>query len=138
MVLCLSMTIKHWLVLKRFSFLIATLYSLALAIVSLIQLKNMPDVGVSFGDKIFHFLAYSVLAFLWFSALFFKFKLNITRAIVYSALFSIIFGIILEALQGSATTYRSSDVYDAIANTLGVLFTVLILLASKRILVKKL
>ena len=98
----------------------------------------MPDVGVSFGDKIFHFLAYSALAFLWFIALFFKFRLSITKAIIYSGLSSVVFGIVLEALQGSVTTYRSSDVYDAIANTLGVLFTVLILLASKRILVKKL
>ena len=116
----------------------AIFYSLALATVSLIQLKNIPNVGVEFGDKIFHFLAYSVLAFLWFSALFFKFNVSITKAIVYSALSSIVFGIILEALQGSVTAYRSSDVYDALANTLGVLFTVLILLASKRIHVKKL
>ena len=124
--------------LKKYSFLIAIFYSLALATVSLIQLKNMPNIGVSFGDKIFHFVAYSVLAFLWFSALFFKFNVSITKAIVYSALSSIVFGIILEALQGSVTAYRSSDVYDAVANTLGVLFTVLILLASKRIHVKKL
>ena len=123
--------------LKKYSFLITILYSLALATVSLIQLKRVPDVGVEFGDKIFHFLAYSVLTFLWFNALFFYFKASITKAIIYSALFAIIFGIIIEALQGSATTYRSSDVYDAIANTLGALFAMLILLASKRILIKK-
>ena len=116
----------------------AVFYSLALATVSLIQLKGLPNVGVSFGDKIFHFLAYSVLAFLWFNTLFFYFKVGITKAIVYSALPSVVFGIILEALQGSVTVYRSSDVCDAIANTLGVLFTMLIVLASKRILVKKL
>ena len=78
-----------------------------------------------------------MLTLLWFNALFFYFKASITKAIIYSALFAIIFGIIIEALQGSATTYRSSDVYDAIANTLGALFAMLILLASKRILIKK-
>ena len=123
--------------LKKYSFFIAILYSLALATVSLIQLKDLPNVGVSFGDKIFHFLAYSVLTFLWFNTLFFYFKTGITKAIIYSGIFAVIFGIILEALQGSATTYRSSDVFDAIANTLGALFTMLILLASKRLLVKK-
>lgn len=124
--------------LKKYSFLIAIFYSIALAIVSLIQLKELPNVGVSFGDKIFHFLAYSVLTLLWFSTLFFYFKLGITRAIIFSVLFAIIFGIIIEVLQGSVTDHRASDVYDAFANTLGVFVSMLILLASKRILVKKL
>ena len=124
--------------LKKYAFLIVILYSLGLATMSLIQLKKIPDVEIAFGDKIFHFLAYSVLAFLWFGTLFFKFKASIKQAIIYSALISIIFGIILEVLQGRVTSYRSSDVYDALSNTLGVLFTTLILLASKRIRVKKL
>ena len=123
--------------LKKYSFLITIFYSLALAAVSLIKLKNVPDVGVEFGDKIFHFLAYSVLTLLWFSTFIFKFKAVVRRAIMFSGLFSIVFGIILEALQGSVTAYRSFDVYDIIANTLGTLFTMLILIVSKRIRVKK-
>ena len=124
--------------LKKHSHLSAIFYSLALATVSLIQLKSLPNVGISFADKIFHFLAYSMLAFLWFNTFFFHFKTRTTKAIVYSTLFSIIFGIILEVLQGSVTAYRSSNVYDALANTLGVLFTMIIILANKKILVKKL
>ncbi len=124
--------------LKKYAFLIAIFYSLALAMVSLIQLNDLPDVNISSGDKIFHFLTYGVLAYLWFNTLFFRFEFNATKAIIYSGLCSVVFGIILEGLQGSITTYRSSDVNDAIANTLGVLFTVLILIVVKRIRVKKL
>ena len=101
-------------------------------VVSLIQLKGLPNVGISFADKIFHFLAYSVLTLVWFSALFFQFKNKKTKAILYAAIFSVIFGIIVEVLQGSVTASRHSDVYDAIANTLGVLITVLILLINKK------
>jgi glycopeptide antibiotics resistance protein len=34
---------------------------------------------------------------------------------------SIIFGIIIEVLQGTVTAYRSSDINDVLANTIGVL-----------------
>lgn len=110
---------------------------MALAAVSLMQLKNLPNVKISFGDKIFHFIVYAILTVLWFNAFNYKFKLDRMRAIVYAALFSTLFGIILEVLQGSATTYRSFDLYDAIANTLGACFAMLILIATYRIQVKK-
>ncbi len=122
--------------LKTYALLIAVLYSIALTTVSLIQIKGIPDVGISFGDKIFHFLAYSVLIYAWFNTLFFKFKFKKTSAILYAAIFSIVFGIIIEVLQGSVTSYRSSDLYDAIANTLGVLLTALVLLINSKTHIK--
>ncbi|MFD1616487.1 VanZ family protein [Gelatiniphilus marinus] len=124
--------------LKKYALLIAVFYSLALALVSLVRLNNLPDVGVSFGDKIFHFLVYAVLAFLWFNTFFFVFKQKKTRAVQYAAVFSIVFGIIIEVLQGSITVSRHTDVYDAIANTLGVLIMAIILLVNKNAPIKKL
>lgn len=124
--------------LKKYALIIAIFYSLALAMVSLVKINNLPNAGISHADKIFHFLVYSVLAFLWVNTFFFKFKYKKTKAIIYAALFSIIFGIIIEVLQGSVTASRHTDVYDAIANTLGVLFTVLILLINKKTYIKNL
>lgn len=123
---------------KKFAFIIAIFYSIVLATVSLIKINNLPDAGISFADKIFHFLAYSVLAFLWFNTFFFTFKLKKIKAIIYAATLSIIFGIIIEVLQGSITIYRQTDVYDAVANTFGVLITVLILLINKKAHIKNL
>lgn len=122
--------------LKKYAFIIAVFYTVALATVSLVRLNNLPNVGVSFADKIFHFLVYSVLAFLWVNTFFFKFKYKKTKAIIYAALFSIIFGIIIEVLQGSITASRHTDVYDAIANTLGVLIMVTILLINNKMYIK--
>jgi len=123
-------------VLKKFAFIIAILYSLALATVSLVKINNLPNVGVSNADKIFHFLTYSVLAFLWTNTFFFKFKYKKVKAIVYASVLSIIFGIIIEVLQGSITVSRHTDIYDAIANTLGVLIMVIILLINKKTYIK--
>lgn len=124
--------------LKKYSSFIALLYTLALATVCLIQIKELPDVKVSFGDKIFHFLTYSVLTLLWYYAFFAKFKIGRVKAIIYASVFSILFGIIIEVLQGSVTTSRFADIYDVLANTLGVLFTALLLLINKRVRIKNL
>lgn len=124
--------------LKKYALIFAIFYSLALAVVSLVKINNLPNAGISHADKIFHFLVYSVLAYLWVNTFFFKFKYKKTKAILYAALFSIIFGIIIEVLQGSITASRHTDVYDAVANTLGVLIMVLILLINKKTHIKNL
>lgn len=123
--------------LKKSALLAALVYSSILIYVSLIRLKNVPDIGVEFGDKIFHFLAYCVLTFLWFSAFSYNFYFKRNKAIIYSAIFSITFGIIIEVLQDTMTSYRSLDVFDIIANTSGVILVVLLLILKKNIDVKK-
>lgn len=122
--------------LKKHALIIAVCYALALATVSLIKINDLPNAGIPFADKIFHFLAYSVLVFLWGNAFFFKFKYKKSKAMLYAAVLSIILGIIIEVLQGSITTSRHTDVYDAIANTLGVIITVLIVLINKKMYIK--
>jgi VanZ family protein len=97
----------------------------------------MPNIRVSFGDKIFHLLAYVVLTFLWVNTLSYTFKLKKESAILYGAVFCIVFGIVIEVLQGNVTSYRSSDFYDVVANTCGVLLTVLFLSIKKSVVIKK-
>ncbi|MCF7559256.1 VanZ family protein [Sabulilitoribacter multivorans] len=113
--------------LKKFALIIAIFYSLVLAFVSLIKLNNLPDVGVSFGDKIFHFLAYFVLTFLWFNTFINTYKFKNRRAIIFSIVISVVFGIIIEVLQETITVSRALDIYDVLANTIGVLIASLVL-----------
>nr|WP_262910958.1 VanZ family protein [Flaviramulus multivorans] len=98
-----------------------------MAFVSLIKLNNLPDVGVSFGDKIFHFLAYFVLTFLWFNTFINTYKFKNRRAIIFSIVISVVFGIIIEVLQETITVSRALDIYDVLANTIGVLIASLVL-----------
>ncbi|MEN3323474.1 VanZ family protein [Mariniflexile soesokkakense] len=123
--------------LKKGVLFVSILYTVLLGTVCLIKINKLPNVGVSFGDKIFHFLAYTVLAFLWFNTFFSTFKFGKKKALIYAALFSIVFGIVIEVLQGTITTSRSSDFYDVIANTMGVFFTVIIVFIKNLITIKK-
>lgn len=123
--------------LKRLALFAALIYSGVLIYVSLMKLTNIPDTGVSFADKIFHFLAYFVLTCLWFAAFVYHFNIKKTKAIIYASLFSIGFGIIIEVLQDTLTAYRALDVYDVLANTSGVLLAVVIMVFKNDIGVKK-
>ncbi|MDD7885577.1 VanZ family protein [Flavivirga sp. 57AJ16] len=122
--------------LKKLTPIITVLYSLILAIISLIKIDNIPDVGISFGDKIFHFFAYLVLTFLWFYTFLYAFKFKHKRAIVFAVILSVLFGMIIEVLQGSVTVSRSLDVYDAVANTLGALLAAIVLWFKSNLHVK--
>ena len=107
---------------------IAILYTIALTYASLMRLRKLPDIGISFGDKIFHFLTYAVLAFLWAYTFSFRFKIERKKAIVFSAISSVVFGIIIEVVQGKFTVTRQTDVMDVLANTMGVIVIATILL----------
>ncbi len=110
--------------LKKVAQFLAIPYTIALATVSLINLSGkLPDIEIDFGDKIFHFLAYGLLALLWHTVFRFKIEQPKKKAILNAVFLAIVFGIILEVLQETLTTYRSLDVYDAIANSLGALLT---------------
>jgi len=118
-------------VLKKLFFPAVVIYTIALTTVCLATLKNVPDIGVSFGDKIFHFLAYFVLAILWFCTFFYNFNLKKRRAIIYSAIISISFGILIEVLQETLTSSRALDVYDIVANTSGVMLAVIFIVFKR-------
>lgn len=113
--------------LKKSLLYITIIYSLALLAVSLMTLHDLPDLGVSFADKIFHFLAYTVLTVLWYGTFSYTLNYRNKRAISYAMLFSIVFGIIIEVLQGCLTTSRRLDFYDIIANTIGTLLVSFVL-----------
>ncbi|MFV9552336.1 VanZ family protein [Algibacter sp. PT7-4] len=107
--------------LKKTCFVAALGYAITLGAVSLITLNDLPDVNISFADKIFHFFAYSLFAILWYFAFNFTFNFKKHKAIIYAFTLAVLFGIIIEILQDTMTVSRALDVYDAIANTLGAL-----------------
>jgi VanZ family protein len=85
---------------------------------SLFKVQRIPISDVSNLDKIQHTLAYFVLTVSWFISRDIKFKAT-TDGIILICCFA--FGIIIEVLQGSITTYRTASFLDVIANSLGIL-----------------
>lgn len=122
--------------LKKVAFLTALVYAIALGAVSLMTLNDLPEVNISFADKIFHFLAYGLFVILWYLAFFYSFKCQKTKALLYAFILAVLFGIIIEVLQGALTASRALDAYDALANTLGALTALIVLWLKNALCVK--
>ena len=110
-------------------------YIILLTVGSLVKINHQSTFDIEFEDKIVHFLAYAILCFLVFLSLYTK---GINKSLTYAALFSIIFGIILELLQSVTPQARVSEGLDVVANTLGILVMVAFISWKKQTLVKKL
>lgn len=113
---------------------IALLYTIVLAVFSLINTSDLPKVEISNSDKIAHAMAYGLLCLIWYFVLkLYKFS----KPLLISFCSAIIYGIIIEVLQGSFTTVRTSDSYDILANCIGVVFISIIILIRNKTDVKK-
>lgn len=94
-------------------------YAALLFYSGLIRLGELPEVGVVPTDKLLHTLAFGGLALLlaraadWFWPAF-----SFAKKLVYGALGSSVAGLALELCQ-ALTPYRSADVWDWIADSLG-------------------
>ncbi|WP_242202874.1 VanZ family protein [Aestuariivivens insulae] len=117
--------------LKKYAYFIAIAYSLGLAFLCLINLGELPKAPYNSGDKLFHFCAYFILSLLWFNVFVSQVKLKKSPAILSASLLAFVFGIIIELLQSALTSTRASDVYDVLANTVGILLAALVLLCYK-------
>ena len=114
--------------LKKHALLIAIAFTLLLTLVSFVNLNKIPRTGLSFEDKLFHFLAYAAFTLVWFNTFFnhlFKGKKNTSIAIAF--VLAVIYGIIIEVLQGQLKMGRVTEFNDAIANSLGALFSAVFL-----------
>ena len=125
--------------LKKKAFLIAAFYTIGLVVISLVKLdlRSVEDIVPSFSDKIFHFSAYALFTWLWFNAFYYKFNFNKIKGIFTTVAIAIVFGIIIEVLQGLVTSSRSFDLLDILANVLGVFFAAFLLISKVNIDVKK-
>lgn len=97
------------------SYLIAISVTIGIAILSLINLQAADAKILNF-DKVLHAFAYGTLSLFWLIA---THKLN-KQFIVLSS--CVIYGTVIEFLQSELTNYRTGDLYDVLANTLGVIF----------------
>jgi VanZ family protein len=109
------------ILLRNSSLIIALTVSIGILCLSLIKITSVPTVKVENIDKLFHSLAYFVLASCWLFTYYKKPAKKYT--IVISC---IVFGIIIEVLQMNLTSYRTGDLWDVLANTFGVLLALLV------------
>jgi len=75
-------------------------------------------------DKIFHLTSYFALAFSWFLTINNK-KFGVKGKLIV-ILGCIFYGILIEVLQSTLTSFRTGDYLDILANSVGVLLALLI------------
>lgn len=108
--------IRSWFL--KSSLFIAIALSVSIAIISLISATNLPNHSFNISDKLLHAFAY--FALIWGWLLVFRNRQNIkSKLLIFICL--ILFGIILELLQGSMMLHRSADWKDVVANAFGLL-----------------
>lgn len=103
---------------------IATLITISIAIGSLISSNTTLSKSLLASDKTIHFAAYFSLTLSWLYA-FFK-KKAFQRYVAYLILGCIIFGTVIELLQMMIASDRTPSYLDVLANTVGILFAVMI------------
>ena len=106
--------------LKGSIFIIALIISITIVFLSLLQLPSS-KINIINIDKAYHSIAYFALGITWLFAYYKK-----PEKKYFIVICCIIFGIIIEVLQNSLTSYRTGDYVDAIANSCGVLLALLI------------
>jgi VanZ family protein len=120
----------------KISALAAFLYTALLTYLSLVQLGKISVGSFSPTDKMMHAGAYLVLVGVW--QVFFILKSRQNRQYKNNLYkisgVSILFGMLIEVLQGTLTKYRDPDWYDILANSAGVLLAVLIFLVFENFL----
>lgn len=103
---------------------LAVFITVVICYLSLKNLNNFQLSSVSHIDKLFHAIAYFFLCIFWLLS-FSEFKAS--NSLKYTiAVCCIIFGIIIEILQSTLTTYRTASLLDLLANTVGVVVAIIV------------
>lgn len=117
----------------KFLFLPTAVFSTILILaLSLIKTDSLPKIEVKQIDKYFHATAYFFLTAAWFFVFCFQLKRKNNRTYLLILLFVFLFGIIIEILQMTMTSYRSFDSFDILANMIGMVFFYLCFILIKR------
>jgi VanZ family protein len=117
----MQMRIKN--LLRANAYLIAISLTLFITYLSLDSFSEI-NIPINNSDKFFHSIAYFFLALSWFFAV--EKSHSIIKYKIVVVFFVIIFGIIIEVLQSSLTTYRTADYYDIMANSFGILIAMVL------------
>ena len=117
---------------------VAVGYTLFIGWLSLIHMPKFMEKAPTNSDKFIHATAYFLMCSFWFLFLYFKGlkDRSYKTALWVAALWSLFFGMVIEILQYDFTTYRTGDYYDMIANSTGVLVSVICIIAFRRKLKK--
>jgi VanZ family protein len=113
---------------KYLLFLVALFWTGIVSYFCLVNSSDIPTINIPNLDKCIHTFFHLVFAFVWF--LFFSKQLQngtIFKPLLFSVLFSFVFGIVIELLQNFVTTTRNADAFDIVANMVGSILAIFVI-----------
>ncbi|MBL4663839.1 MAG: VanZ family protein [Flavobacteriaceae bacterium] len=115
---------------------ISVVYTLCITFLLLFPATNVPKIDVPSFDKIGHVFMFTLLVVLWTLFVWSKGKKRGMK--IWFVLFcAFIYGIIIETIQGLFLETRTADVWDLVANSVGILLGWLISLWIKKVFALK-
>ncbi len=120
------MSTSHLWVRKNLLLVLASLWTIAIAVLCLIDANELPkpELDIKSPDKYVHFTFHFVFSMLWIA---YGFRQHWKNIFIKVLLGSIAFGIIIEICQELFTTTRSADIKDVLANTAGAVAAIILL-----------
>lgn len=114
----------------------AILCTASILVLSISDIGSLPKLKISYEDKLYHFVAYFVLNSIWLIALLKKNGYQL-KNILLTSLSIVVFGIIIEVIQGSLTDSRVFDILDILANSIAVVVSFVCFMLVKKSFLKK-
>ncbi|MEZ7494189.1 VanZ family protein [Leeuwenhoekiella aequorea] len=116
--------------------LAAYIYTLLIAVVCLMPMPHVSNAPKD-SDKLVHLLAYLFFTIIWFLGFYLSNKKQIYgRSLIKSVVLGVFYGILIEVIQGVATVSRSADFKDFIANCIGILTGVILIISMKSLFLR--
>ncbi|MFT4660216.1 MAG: VanZ family protein [Patiriisocius sp.] len=100
---------------------IGLVWSLLAVTLSVMPGKDLPEVDIVNFDKIAHLVFYALFYIAVRFGLQRNYAISVWKVQIYAFLYTSLFGLLMEFIQGNFTADRHFDWYDAIANVLGVI-----------------
>lgn len=112
-------------------------WTLLITLVCLCTYSDVPKVSISNIDKLVHISLHFIFVLLWY--LFFESqkkerKINLKIKVFLG---SLLFGILIEILQGVFAKTRSADLFDVFANAIGAFSALLMITLFEKLLIKE-
>ena len=118
---------------KQKLLLLAITYTVFVYVISLIKVQSPVRISINNLDKVVHFGIYFVFTLVWFGCFSgLEFKKSIFKGVFKASLLAFFVGLSIELLQEFLRKARSGDVYDVLANSLGILMAVVLLYQIKK------
>ncbi len=106
-------------------------YTSVITVLFLLPVRDIPKVAVKFGDKWAHVVVFFMLTLLWLLATMFN-KWFVKNNMLWVSFWALIYGIVIEALQERFFETRSADVWDVIADAIGILIACFVFFKLKK------